>query len=49
MDMLALVCRAIHTKRPVDIRYHSLSSAESERVIVAFALVDIGLLTRPGF
>lgn len=43
MDMLAPVCRAIHAKRPVAIRYHSLSRGESERVIVPFALVDTGL------
>ena len=30
-------------KRPVAIRYHSMSSGESERVIVPFALVDSGL------
>jgi len=43
MDVLAPVCRAIHVKRPVAIRYHSMSSGESERVIVPFALVDTGL------
>ena len=43
MDVLAPICRAIHTKRPVAIRYHSMSSGESERVIVPFALVDTGL------
>ncbi|SLM61749.1 FIG00640418: hypothetical protein [Dickeya aquatica] len=43
MDVLAAICRAIHTKRPVAIRYHSMSSGESERVIVPFALVDTGL------
>ena len=43
MDVLAPVCRAIHAKRPVAIRYHSMSSGESERVIVPFALVDTGL------
>lgn len=43
MDMLAPLCRAIHAKRPVAIRYHSMSSGESERVIVPFALVDTGL------
>ncbi len=43
MDVLAPICRAIHAKRPVAIRYHSMSSGESERVIVPFALVDIGL------
>jgi predicted DNA-binding transcriptional regulator YafY len=43
MDVLAPVCRAIHTKRPISIRYHSMSSGESERIIVPFALVDTGL------
>lgn len=43
MDVLAPICRAIHAKRPVAIRYHSVSSGESERVIVPFALVDSGL------
>ncbi|MHA3501372.1 WYL domain-containing protein [Yersinia enterocolitica] len=43
MDVLALICRAIHAKRPVAIRYHSMSSGKSERVIVPFALVDTGL------
>lgn len=43
MDVLAPVCRAIHANRPVAIRYHSMSSGESNRVIVPFALVDTGL------
>jgi predicted DNA-binding transcriptional regulator YafY len=43
MEVLAPICRAIHAKRPVAIRYHSVSSGESERVIVPFALVDTGL------
>ncbi|MFJ4290248.1 helix-turn-helix transcriptional regulator [Cupriavidus sp. NPDC089707] len=43
MDVLAPICRAIHAKRPVAIRYHSMSSGESERVIVPFALVDTGM------
>jgi len=43
MDVLAPICRAIHAKRSVAIRYHSMSSGESERVIVPFALVDTGL------
>lgn len=43
MDVLAPICRAIRAKRPVAIRYHSMSSGESERVIVPFALVDTGL------
>ena len=43
MDVLAPICRAIHAKRPLAIRYQSMSSGESERVIVPFALVDTGL------
>ena len=43
MDVLAPICRAIHAKRPVAIRYHSMSNGESDRVIVPFALVDTGL------
>lgn len=43
MDVLAPLCRAIHAKRPVVIRYHSMSSGESERVVLPFALVDTGL------
>lgn len=43
MDVLAVICRAIHSKRPVAIRYHSMSSGKSERIIVPFALVDTGL------
>lgn len=43
MDVLAPICRAIRSKRPVAIRYHSMSSGETERVIVPFALVDTGL------
>ena len=43
MDVLATICRGIHAKRPVAIRYHSMSSGESERVIVPFALVDTGM------
>ena len=43
MDVLAPICRAIQAKRPVSIRYHSMSNGESERVVVPFALVDTGL------
>lgn len=43
MDVLAPICRAIHAKRPIAIRYHSMRSGTSERVIVPFALVDTGL------
>ena len=44
MDVMAPICRAIHAKRPVAIRYHSMLNGETERVIVPFALVDTGLL-----
>jgi WYL domain len=43
MEVLAPICRAIHAKCAVSIRYHSMSSGVSERVIVPFALVDTGL------
>jgi len=43
MDVLAPICRAIHANQPVAIRYYSMSSGESDRVIVPFALVDTGL------
>lgn len=43
MDVLAPICRAIFRKLPIAIRYQSMSSGESERVIVPFALVDTGL------
>lgn len=43
MEVLAPISRAIHAKRPVAIRYHSMSNGESERVIVPFALIDTGL------
>jgi hypothetical protein len=43
MDVLAPICRAIHAKCPVAVRYHSMSNGESVRVIVPFALVDTGL------
>ncbi|PAT43833.1 helix-turn-helix transcriptional regulator [Vandammella animalimorsus] len=43
MDVLAPICRAIHAKRPIAIRYHSMSSGKSDRIIVPFALVDTGL------
>jgi hypothetical protein len=43
MEVLAPICRAIYAKRPVAIRYQSMSNGESERVIVPFALVDTGL------
>lgn len=43
MGVLAPICRAIHAKRPVTIRYYSVSNGESKRIIVPFALVDTGL------
>lgn len=43
MDVLAPICRGIHAKRPMAIRYQSMNSGDSERVIVPFALVDTGL------
>ncbi|MBX9899621.1 MAG: WYL domain-containing protein [Burkholderiaceae bacterium] len=43
LSVLAPICRAIHAKRPVAIRYHSVSSGESKRVIVPFSLVNTGL------
>lgn len=43
LAVLAAICRAIHAKRPVRIRYHAMSSGETQRVIVPFALVDTGL------
>jgi predicted DNA-binding transcriptional regulator YafY len=43
MDVLAPICRAIHAKCSVAIHYHSVSSGESDRVILPFALVDSGL------
>lgn len=43
LPVLAVICRAIHAKCPMAIRYHSISTGESERVIVPFALIDTGL------
>lgn len=42
MDVLAPICRAIHAKRPVAIRYPSTSTGTTQRVVVPFALVDTG-------
>jgi predicted DNA-binding transcriptional regulator YafY len=41
--LVAQVTRAINLKRIVDLKYHSLSSGETERQIAPFALVDSGL------
>ncbi|MBA3979167.1 MAG: WYL domain-containing protein [Alcanivorax sp.] len=43
LDTLACVTRAIHQERPLKVAYHSLSSGETEREIVPFALIDTGL------
>ncbi|MHB1512354.1 MAG: WYL domain-containing protein [Acidiferrobacter sp.] len=43
LDTLARVTRAIHQEHPLKVTYHSLSSGESEREIVPFALIDNGL------
>lgn len=43
MEVLAPICRAIYSKRPVAMGYHSMSSGATQRVIVPFALVDTGL------
>ncbi|MDP0561239.1 MAG: WYL domain-containing protein [Candidatus Endonucleobacter sp. (ex Gigantidas childressi)] len=43
LDVLAKVTKAIHQKRILQIEYRSLSSGQSRREIVPFALVDNGL------
>jgi len=43
VDVLAAVTRAIHLRQALQIRYHSISSGQSEREIVPFALLDTGL------
>lgn len=43
LDVLASVTRAIHLKQTLRIRYHSISSGQSKREIVPFALLDTGL------
>jgi len=43
LHVLAPVCRAIYGKRPLAIRYYSMTSGKTQRVIVPFALVDTGL------
>lgn len=43
LDTLACVTRAIHQERPLNVTYHSLSSGETQREIVPFALIDNGL------
>ena len=43
LDILASVTRAIHQERPLAIEYHSISSGQTERAVVPFALIDNGL------
>jgi len=43
LDVLASVTRAVHLECPLGIEYHSISSGQSEREIVPFALIDNGL------
>lgn len=43
LDVLACVTRAIHQERPIRVEYHSISSGQTERQIVPFALIDNGL------
>ena len=43
LSTLAAVTRAIHQERPLKIVYHSLTSGETKREIVPFALIDNGL------
>jgi hypothetical protein len=46
LQTLATITRAIHQAKPLAIRYWSVSSGESRRTIVLFALVDSGLRWR---
>lgn len=43
LSTLAAVTRAIYQERPLKIVYHSLTSGETRREIVPFALIDNGL------
>ena len=43
LDTLACITRAIHMGQVLSIDYHSVSSGESSREIVPFALLDTGL------
>ena len=43
LTTLAAVTRAIHQERPLKIVYHSLTSGETKREVVPFALIDNGL------
>jgi len=43
LDVLAVLSRAIHQGRPVEVSYRSLSSGLTTREIIPFALADSGL------
>lgn len=43
LDVLACVTRAIHQECTIRVEYHSISSGQTERQIVPFALIDNGL------
>ena len=43
LTTLAAVTRAIHQEHPLKIVYHSLTSGETKRAVVPFALIDNGL------
>lgn len=43
LDVLACVTRAIYLQCPLCIKYHSITSGDTEREIVPFALLDSGL------
>jgi hypothetical protein len=43
LPVLAIITRAIHQRRAVSLKYYSLNSGLSERVVVPGALVDNGL------
>lgn len=43
LDVLASVTRSIHQGCPLGVEYHSISSGQSDREIVPFALIDNGL------
>lgn len=42
-DILAAITRAIHFRQALHIRYHAVTSGQSTRQIVPFALLDTGL------
>ena len=42
LNTLACVTRAIHQRNALKIQYHSITSGQSERVIIPFALLDNG-------